>query len=148
MAALKTQKNKASVKEFIQAIPDEKRRKDCEALLKLIKETTGEKAFMWGDSIVGFGEYHYKSERSRQEGDWFITGFSPRKTSLTLYLMPGIGHFKELVGQLGKCKTSGSCLYLNRLSDVDQQVLKKLILSAYQKMKATTSQSTQQKVKK
>ena len=92
MAALKTQKNKASVKEFLQSVPDEKKRKDCETLLKIMKEATGEKAFMWGDSIVGFGDYHYKSERSRQEGDWFIAGFSPRKTSLTLYLMAGISN--------------------------------------------------------
>ncbi len=148
MAALKTQKNKASVKEFLQSVPDEKKRKDCEVLLKIMKEATGEKAFMWGDSIVGFGEYHYKSARSSQEGDWFISGFSPRKTSLTLYLMPGIGHFKEIASQLGKYKISGSCLHISRLTDVDLQVLKKLITTAYLRMKEMTNQPTKKKDKK
>ena len=135
MAALKTQKNKASVKEFLQSVPDEKKRKDCETLLKIMKEATGEKAFMWGDNIVGFGDYHYKSERSRQEGDWFIAGFSPRKTSLTLYLMAGISNYKVLVGQLGKFKISGSCLHINRLADVDPKVLKELIVTAFHDFK-------------
>jgi hypothetical protein len=132
MAALKTQKNKASVKEFLQAVPDEKKRKDAETVLKMMKEVTGEKPFMWGDSIVGFGSFHYKSKRSKQEGDWFITGFSPRKANLTLYIMPGIGLYKELAGQLGKCKTGGSCLYIKQLSDINKEVLKKLIQQAYQ----------------
>lgn len=135
MAALKTQKNKASVKEFLLAIPDEKKRKDAEVLLKIMKETTGEKAFMWGDSIVGFGDYHYKSDRSRQEGDWFIAGFSPRKTSLTIYLMAGISNYKVLVGKLGKYKISGSCLHINRLADVDPIVLKELIGTAFHDFK-------------
>jgi Domain of unknown function (DU1801) len=131
MAALKTQKNKASVKAFLDAVTDNKRRKDAQVVLKLMKEATGAKPFMWGDSIVGFGDYHYKSERSRQEGDWFITGFSPRKTSLTLYIMPGIGYYQAMVKKLGKCKTGGSCLYINQLSDVDLTVLKELISTAF-----------------
>lgn len=135
MAALKTQKNKASVKDFIQAIPDEKKRKDSEALLKIMKAATGEKAFMWGDSIVGFGDYQYKSDRSKQGGDWFIAGFSPRKTSLTIYLMAGISNYKVLVGQLGKCKISGSCLHINRLADVEISVLNKLISTAFHEFK-------------
>lgn len=135
MAALKTQKNKASVKEFLLAIPDEKKRKDAEVLLKIMKETTGEKAFMWGDSIVGFGDYHYKSDRSRQEGDWFIAGFSPRKTSLTIYLMAGISNYKLLVGKLGKYKISGSCLHINKMADVDPKVLKELIGTAFHDFK-------------
>ncbi len=135
MAALKTQKNKASVKEFIQAIPDEKKRKDSEALLKIMKAATGEKAFMWGDSIVGFGDYQYKSDRSKQGGDWFIAGFSPRKTSLTIYLMAGISNYKVLVGQLGKCKISGSCLHINSLANVDLKVLKELVGTAFNDFK-------------
>ncbi|MBL7732188.1 MAG: DUF1801 domain-containing protein [Chitinophagaceae bacterium] len=90
---------------------------------------------MWGSSIVGFGTYHYKSERSRQEGDWFMIGFSPRKANLTLYLMPGIMYYKELVQQLGKCKTGGSCVYINNLADVDRKGLKELIAAALKKMK-------------
>ncbi len=135
MAALKTQKNKASVKAFLQLIPDEKKRKDAEALLKIMKEATREKAFMWGDSIVGFGDYHYKSEKSRQEADWFIAGFSPRKTSLTLYLMAGVSNYKVLVGQLGKCKISGSCLHINSLANVDLKVLKELVGTAFNDFK-------------
>ena len=136
MAALKTQKNNASVKAFLDAIGDENKRKDAKAVLALMKKATGAKPFMWGDSIIGFGEYHYQSERSRQEGDWFITGFSPRKTSLTLYIMPGIAHYQALVKQLGKCKTSGSCLYINRLSDVDSGKLEELIATAFREFSA------------
>lgn len=131
MAELKTQKNKASVKTFLDSVKDEKRRKDAKLVLQLMKDATGAKPSMWGDSIVGFGDYHYKSERSRQEGDWFITGFSPRKTNLTLYIMPGIGPYLDRVKKLGKCKTEGSCLYINQLSDVDLSLLKELITDAF-----------------
>ncbi|HNR17395.1 MAG TPA: DUF1801 domain-containing protein [Chitinophagaceae bacterium] len=90
---------------------------------------------MWGSSIVGFGSYHYKSERSKQEGDWFITGFSPRKANLTLYIMPFISHYPGLLKRLGKYKTSVSCLYINKLQDVDIKVLEELISTAYREMK-------------
>jgi len=90
---------------------------------------------MWGSSIVGFGSYHYKSERSKQEGDWFITGFSPRKANLTLYIMPSISHYPGLLKRLGKYKTSVSCLYINKLQDVDIKVLEELISTAYREMK-------------
>lgn len=135
MAELKTQRNNASVAAFLNSITDEEKRKDCLAVLELMKKITKEEPAMWGDSIVGFGSYHYKSERSKQEGDWFITGFSPRKQNLTLYIMPGISRYKELVDQLGKCKTGGSCLYIKKLSDVDLKVLKQLITTAYKNMK-------------
>lgn len=91
---------------------------------------------MWGTSIVGFGSYHYKSERSSQEGDWPLTGFSPRKQSLTIYVMPGFEHYQELLEKLGKHKTSKSCLYINKLSDVDMDILKKIIEKSYLHMKA------------
>ena len=135
MAELKTQRNKASVETFLNNVVDEEKRKDCFTVLELMKKVSKEEPAMWGDSIVGFGSYHYKSERSKQEGDWFITGFSPRKQNLTLYIMPGIGHYKELLDQLGKCKTSGSCLYIKKLSDVDPKILKQLITTAYKNMK-------------
>lgn len=135
MAELKTQRNNASVAAFLNSVTDEEKRKDCLAVLELMKKITKEEPAMWGDSIVGFGSYHYKSERSKQEGDWFITGFSPRKQNLTLYIMPGISRYKELVDQLGKCKTGGSCLYIKKLSDVDLKVLKQLITTAYKNMK-------------
>jgi hypothetical protein len=86
---------------------------------------------MWGPAIVGFGKYHYKSERSTQEGDWPLTAFSPRKQSLTLYLLPGFDKYKELLGKLGKHKTSKGCLYINKLSDVDEKILKELISTSF-----------------
>ncbi len=135
MAELKTQRNNASVEAFLNSVTDEEKRKDCFTVLELMKKITKEDPVMWGDSIVGFGSYHYKSERSKQEGDWFITGFSPRKQNITLYIMPGIGKYKELVDVLGKCKTGGSCLYIKKLSDVDLKVLKQLISTAYKNMK-------------
>lgn len=138
MAALKTQKTDASVEAFLQTVKDEAKRKDCEAVLKLMKQASKEEPKMWGSSIVGFGTYHYKSERSRQEGDWFFMGFSPRKANLTLYLMPGVNYYKEHLEKLGKFKTGGSCLYINKLENVDIKVLKELVTAAYQKMKEIT----------
>lgn len=134
MAEIKTKKNDASVEVFLQTFSEEKR-KDCEIVLKMMRQASKEEPKMWGGSIVGFGSYHYKSERSRQEGDWFITGFSPRKANLTLYILPSISHYPELLKKLGKCKTSVSCLYINKLADVDIKVLKELIDTAYKKMK-------------
>ncbi len=138
MAALKTQKTDASVEAFLQTVKDEAKRKDCEAVLKLMKQASKEEPKMWGSSIVGFGTYHYKSERSRQEGDWFFIGFSPRKANLTLYLMPGVNYYKEHLEKLGKFKTGGSCLYISKLENVDTKVLKELVTAAYQKMKEIT----------
>ncbi len=138
MAELKTKQNDASVEAFLQTVKEESKRKDCEAVLKIMKQATKEKPKMWGTSIIGFGTYHYKSERSRQQGDWFIAGFSPRKANLTLYIMPSISHYGDLVKKLGKCKTGGSCLYINKLADVDTNVLKELITTACHKMKELT----------
>ncbi len=100
-------------------------------LLKLFQKVTGEKGMMWGTSIVGFGKYHYKSERSTQEGDWFHVGFSPRKQNLTLYILAWKMEDPKLLAKLGKYKKGGGCLYINRLSDVDQKVLSKLIKEIY-----------------
>lgn len=138
MAENKTQKTKASVAAFLRTVEDEEKRKDCETVIKMMKQVTRQEPAMWGTSIVGFGTYHYKSERSRQEGDWFMQGFSPRKQNLTLYIMPGVGYFKDLVQQLGKCKTGGSCLYIRKLADVDNKVLKELLTTAYKHMKEVT----------
>ena len=102
----------------------------------MFKKITGEKPVMWGSSIVGFGMYHYKSERSAQEGDWLLTGFSPRKQNLTIYVMAGNKDNPELK-KLGKHKTSVGCLYVNKLSDVDQTVLEKLIKTSFEYMKKT-----------
>lgn len=135
MAELKAQKNSASVEEFIESVDDELKRKDCYELLKIFKDATGEEPAMWGTSIVGYGSYHYKSERSAQEGDWPLTGFSPRKQSLTIYIMPGFNSYKEQVAKLGKVKTSVSCIYIKRLADVDSDVLKEIVKDSTQKMR-------------
>ena len=135
MAELKTQKNDASVTEFIESVEDESKRSDCYALLEIFKQATSEEPAMWGKSIIGFGSYHYKSERSTQEGDWPLTGFSPRKQSLTIYIMPGFDTYKTELSKLGKYKTSVSCLYIKRLSDVDTAVLKSILKDSAQKMR-------------
>jgi len=135
MAELKTQKNKTSVSEFITNLKDEQRRSDSKILLKIFKEATGLKPAMWGTSIVGFGSYHYKSERSAQEGDWPLTGFSPRKQNMTVYIMPGFKKFKAELKKIGKHKTSVSCLYFNKLEELDINILKKIIKASVIEMK-------------
>ena len=127
MAELKTKKSRASVIGFLKAVENEQRRNDGLQLLKIFKQVTGKPAKMWGNSIVGFGEYHYKSERSRQEGDWPLTGFSPRKRNMTVYIMPGFKNYQDLMAQLGPHKSSVSCIYFNKLEQIDVGVLKKLI---------------------
>ncbi len=126
MAELKTKKNQASVHEFIQAIEDPGRRKDCLALAALMQEVTQEPPAMWGASIVGFGSYHYKYASGR-EGDWFLVGFSPRKRNLTLYLMGGLAALQPILERLGKHSCGKGCLYVKRLSDHDPAVLRELI---------------------
>jgi hypothetical protein len=135
MAELKTKQNNASVKEFLETVQDESKKKDCDVVLKMMKRVTGEKPMMWGGSIIGFGKYHYKSERSKQEGDWFITGFSPRKQNLTIYIIAGVAAYGELMKKLGKCKTGAGCLYMNKLADVDIAVLEELVARSYKYMK-------------
>lgn len=136
MATPKTQMNNASVTAFINGVTDPIQRADAKTVLALFKKITKEKPKMWGTSIIGFGKYHYKSERSSQEGDWPLTGFSPRKQNLTLYIMPGFKEYQPLLKKLGKHKISGgSCLYIKRLSDVDMSVLEKLIKQSFTLMK-------------
>lgn len=141
MAELKTTKNDASVAAFLETVKEEDKRKDCEIILKIMKQVSKETPKMWGTSIVGFGSYRYKSAKTKREGDWFITGFSPRKQNLTLYIMPGIDYYKELVKKLGKCKTSVSCLYINKLADIELPVLKELISTAYTTMKEISNKN-------
>ncbi len=130
MAELKTRKTKDSVPAFLSTIEDPEARKDCKTLVGLMQAATGAKAKMWGSSIVGFGDYHYKSPATGREGDWFVMGFAPRKGALTLYLMSGIHSHEALLRKLGKHKTGKGCLYVKRLGDVDGAVLKKLIREA------------------
>ena len=135
MAAIKTQKNDVDVLTFLESVNDEIKRKDAMTLLAMMKKITRQEPKMWGSSIVGFGSFHYKSERSKQEGDWFMTGFSPRKQNLTVYIIPGFAKYETLMKKLGKFKTSVSCLYINKLADVDSKVLIELITVAYKDMK-------------
>jgi hypothetical protein len=143
MTERKTKATKASVQEFLNKVEPEQKRQDSFALLEMFEQLTGEKAVMWGDSMVGFGQYHYKSERSRREGDWFLVGFSPRKQNLTLYILHG-NQVNPALEKLGKHKTSsggmGGCLYINKLSDVDEKVLRKLIENSFRQMKKNTKQ--------
>ena len=130
MADLKTKKNKASVTSFINQVENDKRRKDAKQILKLMKDITGEKAVMWGASIIGFGSYDYRYASGR-EGTFMRIGFSPRKANTTLYIMNGFSKYDELLSQLGKYKTGKSCLYINKLEDVDLEVLKKMIKHSF-----------------
>ncbi len=126
MVELKTKKNTGSVTGFLRRIQDPQRREDCRTVLELMKDVTGSQPKMWGDSIVGFGSYHYKYASGR-EGDWFVAGFSPRNANLTLYIMAGFSQYKELLAKLGKHKTGKSCLYIKRLADVDLAILRQLV---------------------
>jgi hypothetical protein len=140
MAELKTKPTQASVKEFLNQIPDKERREDCFAVAKIMEEITGDKPKMWGPSIVGFGTYHYKYASGR-EGDWPVTGFSPRKKDLTLYIMMGFEKHPELMQKLGKHSTGKSCLYIKRLSDIHVPTLKKLIKGSVKDLHNYTSRS-------
>lgn len=133
-AELKTRVNDASVEKFLNAVKDEQARTDCYEILKMMKQVTKEEPKMWGSSIVGFGSYHYKGKSGR-EGDWMLTGFSPRKQNLTLYLMGGFDEQKDLLKKLGKYKTSVGCLYIKKLDDVDKKVLKELVAGSVKRMK-------------
>ena len=133
-AELKTKVNDASVEKFLNAVKDEQSRKDCYEILKMMKQVTKEEPKMWGASVVGFGSYHYISKSGR-EGDWMLTGFSPRKQNLTLYLMGGFDVEKDLLKKLGKFKTSVGCLYIKKLEDVDKKVLKDLVTRSVKRMK-------------
>ncbi|HEY4425283.1 MAG TPA: DUF1801 domain-containing protein [Pyrinomonadaceae bacterium] len=138
MAELKTKPTNQSVKEFLNQISEPERRADCFEVAKIMEEITGEKPKMWGPSIVGFGSYHYKYASGR-EGDWPVTGFSPRKKDLTLYLMMGFAKHADLMEKLGKHSGSKSCLYIKRLSDVHIPTLKKLIKISVKDLKEYTS---------
>lgn len=130
MAELKTTRNAASVTEFLDAVADPARRADAIAACALIREVTGAEPAMWGGSIVGFGTYHYRYA-SGQEGDWPAVGLSPRKAALTVYLSAGFDGAEDLLGRLGPHRIGKSCLYLKRLSAVDQDVLRELIGNAF-----------------
>jgi hypothetical protein len=132
---MKTKPTDVSVEEFIASIDDPQKRADVETLAAIMTKATRSPGKMWGSSIVGYGEYHYVYESGR-EGDWFLVGFAPRKKDLTLYIMPGFDAYEQLLDKLGKHKTGKSCLYINKLADVDVKVLTKLVSESVKAMKA------------
>lgn len=130
MSENKTQKTDASVTDFLNSIPDERKRQDGFSLLALMSEITGLEPRMWGPSMVGFGDVHYKYASGR-EGDMFKVGFSPRKQNLTIYITDGFANYQELLAKLGKHKTSVSCLYVNKLTDIDLTVLREMVSRSF-----------------
>jgi len=137
MAELKTKVSDASVTDYLNAIEKEQVRQDCYVILELMQDATKAKPKMWGDSIVGFGAYHYVYASGR-EGDWPLIGFSPRKQNISLYIMAGFEQYQEILAGIGKHTTAKSCLYIKRLSDIDLPTLKKLIQASVDHMLATT----------
>ena len=134
MTELKTKVNEASVAKFLESIPDDGQRSDSRVLLELLQKATKTEPKMWGDSIVGFGTYHYVGKSGR-EGDWFLAGFSPRKQNLTLYMLGGWEPEGELLAKLGKHSLGKGCLYIKRLDDVNEPALKRLIGTALKRAK-------------
>jgi hypothetical protein len=131
----KTKKNSASVKAFLDSVENDTRRADAKTVLALMKRVTGKRPSMWGDSIVGFGEYTYEYASGRS-GEWPMAGFSPRKQNMTLYIMSGFKRYATLLKALGKHKTGSSCLYVNKLADIDLEVLEQLVAESFEHMKA------------
>lgn len=138
MYELKTKETDASVEVFLDSIEDKQCREDCKAVAQLMQQVTKEKPKMWGSSIVGFGQYHYKYA-SGHEGNAALTGFSPRKQALTLYIMGGFDTYNDLMSKLGTYKIGKACLYVKRLADIDQKVLKELIKQSVDHMIKTNS---------
>ena len=126
MAKMKTTPTQASVDAYIDAVADAQKRADCRAVAAMMAEVTGAPARMWGPSIVGFGSYHYRYASGR-EGDFMETGFAARKRAITLYIMAGFSEYADLLAKLGKHDTGKSCLYVKRLADVDQAVLREMV---------------------
>lgn len=134
MSELKTKKNNKSVTKFLNGIKDEKKRKDSKAIVKMMEEATQSKASMWGDSIIGFGSYHYKYASGR-EGDWMKAGFSPRKQYLSIYIMSDFAKYSDFFRKLGKHKKGKCCVNIRKLEDIDFSILKKLVKKSVQDMK-------------
>jgi hypothetical protein len=135
MAELKTKQTDESVTKFLNTVEDETKRKDCFEIIEMMKQVTGMPAKMWGTAIIGFGSHHYKYE-SGHEGDMCIIGFSPRKQNITLYVGVTNEHIQKLLPELGKHKTGKGCLYINKLSEVNTDVLKKIIKASFEYAKA------------
>lgn len=136
MSEIKTKSLESDVEEFLRGIEPEKKRKDSIEIKKIFDSVLSEKAVLWSNNMIGYGSYHYKSDKSSQEGDWPLTGFSPRKQNIVIYIMLGVTKYSELINKLGKVKvSSGSCLYVNKIDDINIEVLKELIKVSVSDMK-------------
>lgn len=140
-AELKTKENSGDINKFLNSVDNEQKRNDSFVLLELMKKITKEEPKMWGDSIIGFGNYHYKYESGR-EGDWFLCGFSPRKQNLSIYLMCNFDGLEDLLADLGKHKKSVGCLYIKKLEDINIKVLEKMIKRAIQILKKSINKNS------
>jgi hypothetical protein len=136
VAELKTRPTGDDVVAHLQGIEDDQRRADCFALLEMMKRATGAEPVLWGNGIIGFGDYHYRSPRTGREGDWFETGFASRKANIAVYVMPRLDAYDEILGRLGKYKTGVGCVYIKRLADADANVLEELVKTAVGELRA------------
>jgi len=134
MAALKTKATSDNVQQFLNSLENDQKRSDCITLLELLEDITSEKACMWGAAIIGFGRYHYVYDSGR-EGDWFLTGFAPRKQNITIYLMGGLTEHAHLMEKLGKYKQGKGCIYINKLSDINTTLLRSLCEASVDRLK-------------
>jgi len=138
MSEIKTKPSDYDIDKFLMSVEPEKKRADSIELKKLFDSVVKEKASLWNNNMIGYGSYHYKSDRSAQEGDWPLTGFSPRKQYMAVYIMSGVNKYKDLLSKLGKYKiSSGSCIYINKLEDVNLIILKEIISTSVSDMKKT-----------
>jgi hypothetical protein len=138
MSGIKTKPGDFDIDEFLMRVEPEKKRADSIELKKLFDSVVEEKPSLWNNNMIGYGSYHYKSDRSKQEGDWPLTGFSPRKQHIAIYIMSHVSNYKDLLSNLGKYKlSSGSCIYVNKLEDINLDVLKEIISTSVSDMKKT-----------
>lgn len=136
MSEIKTKPTNLDIDNFLMSVEPEKKRLDSIEMKKVFDSAVNEKVTLWNNNMIGYGSYHYKSEKSKQEGDWPLTGFSPRKQYIAVYIMPGVNNYKDLLNKLGKHKvSSGSCIYINKIEDIDLEVLKELITTSVTDMK-------------
>ncbi len=136
MGTIKTKPIDSDIDKFLLNIEPEKRRADSIEIKKLFDSVVKEKATLWNNNMIGYGSFHYKSERSSQEGDWPLTAFSPRKQNITIYIMSGAKNYENFLSELGKYKiSSGSCIYINKIEDINLEILKKIILASVSDMK-------------
>ena len=138
MSEIKTKAIDSDIDKFLMSVEPEKKRADSLALKKLFDSVVKEKPSLWNNNMIGYGSYHYKSDRSKQEGEWPLTGFSPRKQYIAIYIMSHVNNYKDLLSKLGKYKLStGSCIYVNKIEDINLDVLKEIISTSVSDMKKT-----------